>query len=537
MSQPETKVVGQRTEVIRSAEEAAKVAIQVFSSAEIFWHSVSEANAMAMGVEVELYRNLYKDLMRRQVKVRALSEITKENVHYAKELLSQGLVHELRHLEGIRGNFTVSEKEYLAVASIEEHSPVPELIYSNDKQIVAQNQFVFDTLWKKAISAESKIKEIEQGVVPEITRVVDDLEEVMKIGERISDETKDEVLMILASDKVILRNRERFERLAKRQKEFGLTIRVLAPSISSEAREILPGALWHKTHISNVTTLIHDRKQMFLVQYADVDANSTGEAVSTNIYTTSRHNIAGIVSVFEALWHESELREKEQKSRRQAELLQDILAHDIRNFSQISLMNAEVLMSNKELSAEERSFLIDEILKAEGRTAKLVEKAKKLGKIISEETPTKLYPVNVKDSLVRSIEVVSKSQGVPLSKQVLVDSGASVLADDFLDEVFTNLLSNSVSYSEKGNVQIGISVSRAGSDWKISISDHGTGVPDELKEKLFTRYLDNSHGSGLGLSIVYALVVDRYSGKVLVRDRIQGDRSKGTVVEVFLRAA
>ena len=43
-----------------------------------------------------------------------------------------------------------------------------------------------------------------------------------------------------------------------------------------------------------------------------------------------------------------------------------------------------------------------------------------------------------------------------------------------------------------------------------------------MKEKAFTRYQNSASGSGLGLSIVYTLVVDRYSGRVRVLDKSEG---------------
>jgi signal transduction histidine kinase len=71
--------------------------------------------------------------------------------------------------------------------------------------------------------------------------------------------------------------------------------------------------------------------------------------------------------------------------------------------------------------------------------------------------------------------------------------------------------------------------------WKIRVADRGVGVPDELKEKAFRRYLDSAIGSGLGLSIVRALVVERYAGNVMIKDRVPGSRSEGTVVEIWLQ--
>lgn len=64
--------------------------------------------------------------------------------------------------------------------------------------------------------------------------------------------------------------------------------------------------------------------------------------------------------------------------------------------------------------------------------------------------------------------------------------------------------------------------------------DRGRGIPDGLKEGAFKRYLETAKGSGLGLSIVYALVTDRYGGRVALKNRVKGDFTKGTTAEIWL---
>jgi hypothetical protein len=79
---------------------------------------------------------------------------------------------EVRHLNEIKGNFEVSKKngvkgvkgEYIATATLQEAEPIAQLIYSNVKEIVEQQQFVFDTLWNKAIPFHVRLKEIEEGI-------------------------------------------------------------------------------------------------------------------------------------------------------------------------------------------------------------------------------------------------------------------------------------------------------------------------------------------------------------------------------------
>lgn len=76
------------------------------------------------------------------------------------------MVDELRHLDGIKGNFYVSEIEYLVPASFHDNGkPASEIIYSNLEELVQHQQYVFDMLWDKSIPAEEKIREIDEGII------------------------------------------------------------------------------------------------------------------------------------------------------------------------------------------------------------------------------------------------------------------------------------------------------------------------------------------------------------------------------------
>jgi hypothetical protein len=64
-----------------------------------------------------------------------------------------------------------SESEYLAPAVLFEKGEVAtHIISSNVKELVEEHEYVFDTLWSKAISAEQRVKEIEEGIAPIKTR-------------------------------------------------------------------------------------------------------------------------------------------------------------------------------------------------------------------------------------------------------------------------------------------------------------------------------------------------------------------------------
>jgi len=117
---------------------------------------------------------------------------------------------------------------------------------------------------------------------------------------------------------------------------------------------------------------------------------------------------------------------------------------------------------------------------------------------------------------------------------ILKKKDINIMADDLLKEIFINIFSNSLKYNNKQNiVPIHITISEYYiSDmkyWMILVSDYGTGISDTLKEGLFERFYSKASGSGLGLSIVRALV-ERYNGRVWASDRVASSYKEGVTI-------
>ena len=105
--------------------------------------------------------------------------MTNDNLSNCKEIMN--MVDEVRHLDGIKGNFMISESEYLApITSRDKIKPADTIIFSNVKEIVEHQQYVFHTFWDKAIPAEQKIREIEEGIVHYDTRIINDSQQIIK---------------------------------------------------------------------------------------------------------------------------------------------------------------------------------------------------------------------------------------------------------------------------------------------------------------------------------------------------------------------
>jgi hypothetical protein len=91
--------------------------------------------------------------------VRYIIEITRDNIDFCKEVMT---AVELRHMQGLRGVSRINEAEYQYHAVIDDLKQASILISSNSKEIVNQQQVVFDSLWNMAIPAKERIEELQR---------------------------------------------------------------------------------------------------------------------------------------------------------------------------------------------------------------------------------------------------------------------------------------------------------------------------------------------------------------------------------------
>lgn len=90
---------------------------------------------------------------------------------------------------------------------------------------------------------------------------------------------------------------------------------------------------------------------------------------------------------------------------------------------------------------------------------------------------------------------------------------AFVRADpDRLVQVITNLLSNAIKFSPRGG-EVFVSIERGPRDVRLMVRDHGIGIPEEFKSRIFEKFAQadasdarRKGGTGLGLSIVKQIV-------------------------------
>ena len=80
------------------------------------------------------------------------------------------------------------------------------MIYSNVRELVEHQQYVFDTLWNKSISSQEKIKEIEEGIQPHFTEIIRDTHQIRKLAVEFGTSAREEFLVLFSTARAFYRN-------------------------------------------------------------------------------------------------------------------------------------------------------------------------------------------------------------------------------------------------------------------------------------------------------------------------------------------
>lgn len=138
-----------------------------------------DKNGPSVLIKTSIFKELYTILRNNGVTIKIITEITAENIEYCT-LIIDLFNAKVKNLEGIKGNFALlDDKIYLATSTLKGVDSIPELIYSNAEEIVEQNKYLFDTLWKSAKPAEHRIREIIEGTIPVETYIIDEPNKIL----------------------------------------------------------------------------------------------------------------------------------------------------------------------------------------------------------------------------------------------------------------------------------------------------------------------------------------------------------------------
>jgi signal transduction histidine kinase len=501
-------------------------------------------NAVGRGlylVDIKEYRNGYMDIRKKGGKIRALTEITKDNIHYCKKLMK--LVDELRHLDGVKGGIAVSDTEYMATTVLEEAKPLTQVIYSNLKEVVEQGQYIFDTLWNKAILAEQIIREIEEGIEPEVFQIISDPNESTRILLDLAKSVKQEALILLPNDKAMVRV-ERLgviDYMTKASQEKNATIKIICP-LSEENSNIVtriskkaPNIRILNGNDSTTGMFIADSTNLLRAELKEPKAEEFSEAIGFTVHSNSRRSIDSYKSIFELIWNDRRLNEELKR----ADILQkefiNIAAHELRTPIQPIISMSDVLLS-KIKDSEQREFL-EVVIRNAKRLQRLTEDILDVARIETESLTLRKSQFNLKGLIVNTITDYKnhvKREGKQNKVELeLITSKKDNNKDIFvygdegrITQVISNILSNAIKFTNEGTIAVKIGKTIYNNNQvglvTISIKDTGKGIDPTVIGKLFQKFATKSEtGTGLGLFISKS-IVEAHGGKIRAQNNADG---------------
>ncbi len=196
------------------------------------------------------------------------------------------------------------------------------------------------------------------------------------------------------------------------------------------------------------------------------------------------------------------------EGRRYAERYIQTLTHEMK--SPLAAIRGAAELLDEEMPVEDRKRFIENIRAETARSERLINRLLELAAIEGRASLEKPEELDFHAIVARAID-----QARPLAEVagvVLEDTAAAapvmLRGDAFiLRAAVTNLLENAIDFSPQGS-KVEIAVHATADNVILTIRDHGPGVPDYAREKIFERFYSLRHhaakrkGTGLGLTLV-----------------------------------
>jgi signal transduction histidine kinase len=353
-------------------------------------------------IGVEAIKNERLKAKNRGVQFRYITEITKDNISYCKELSKFAEVH---HLNGVKGNFEISQKtigtdEYIGTATLQEAEPVAQLIYSNVKEIVEQQQFVFDTLWNKAIPSPVRIKEIEERIKPETIEVIVDPRNALETEYRLLKSAKKEIQMIFSTVNTFHMQERQLgiTKILTNLSRQGVSIKVLTP-IDNQVKELIAD-LKEQGEVKklqkqlnqkyngdndnddnsansiidiqdiapsssiNTKIIVVDKQDSLAMEIKDGMADSLNTTIGLSTLSNSKSTIASYSAIFENLTKQNQLYKQLKEAYQAVETTNairqefiNVAAHELRTPIQPILGYAELLLEEETDDSKKQALM------------------------------------------------------------------------------------------------------------------------------------------------------------------------------------
>src|SRR5918999_1375400 len=521
----------EKPEILIEPEVTAKRAWEFFSTNSKKFDVC--ASSATTPIAMTIFRDAYEDMKSRETKIRWVTDITKGNLTHCKDLMQYA---EVRHISSLNENFRVSEAEYIAATTTNEGFPIPKLNYSNSKEIVGQQQYIFEALWAKGVPAEHRIREIEHDVDPQRIEVIYNAQQALELYQWLIMSAEKEIKVVFPTTNALIRQ-DKAGILFLLQEAAAIKkcqVKILVPNdelirnfISNYNNSGISTRFVDQHESGKATILIVDNKVSLMMELKDDSKKTFHEAIGLSTYSNSKAGVLSYVSMFESLWKQTELYEELKSNEKMQKEFINPAAHELRTPTQAILGYAE--LSQMQSSDVKKDEALSKIVKNAERLQRLTEDILDVTRIESQtlkldksKFDLRAMAASVLDDYRNRIQSGKNVELVLLN----ADKAAFVVADKGrISQVLSNLVSNALKFTKSGTVSVFIEeISNYDNKKEFieSVKDTGTGIDSDIMPRLFTKFASKSPtGTGLGLFISKS-IVEAHGGRIWAENNPDG---------------
>jgi two-component system sensor histidine kinase KdpD len=211
------------------------------------------------------------------------------------------------------------------------------------------------------------------------------------------------------------------------------------------------------------------------------------------------------------------------------------ISHDLRTPLDSIIVTARNLNNGwSDINPAEQHRLVGTIEDESDRLDRFVQNLLDMTELVAGNMRFNRQPTNIRVLIGEALARLSRQIGSRPVRFDCADNLPMVNADEAaLRRVFVNVIENACKYSPQEKM-VAITARLEGPDVKVTVSDHGPGIPEDERERVFDMFYRLKSGSisgaGLGLSICRGFI-EAHQGSIIA---LPGDGGTGTNVVIRL---
>ncbi len=206
------------------------------------------------------------------------------------------------------------------------------------------------------------------------------------------------------------------------------------------------------------------------------------------------------------IYETTQARKDAEQANKEKSLFLSRTSHELRTPLNAILGFAQLLLA--ELENGKHKDNVNMIKSAGDHLLKLIDEVLDIARIESGVLKLKIEPTPINDLLAEAIQYIAplgKIRDIQIQQDIQADLVALAERQKLL-QVILNLLSNALKYGPYNSTVL-VTAYKKGSNIIIEVFDEGAGIPESLKERLFTAFdrlgaeQTKTEGTGLGLAL------------------------------------